>query len=1395
MIVSVVLPASGQENSLLIKLKDIPASLGKVNSAHKIQTGFAQVDRVLQSVSAQTINPVFSPAFTLESQMLSKWIKVVLPANQDIYSAMQQFSFLDQVEYCSINRPFKLHYVPNDPKLDEQWALAKIDAFSAWEIERGRDDVIVAVIDTGIEYDHPDLKNNVWVNETEDLNGNGTLDDGDLNGLDDDGNGFVDDVIGWDFTDAPNYPDGGDYLAPDNDPMDELGHGTSVSGIIAAEADNGIGISGLASNCKIMGLRAFTAGGNGEEDDVASAILYAIENGAKVINMSWGDVFVSRVVDDIIRYAASKGVVLVASAGNSATDQIHYPSGFEGTISVGATNQDDLLAGFSNFGPTMDLVAPGVDILSTGLDHSYSSNNGTSFSAPFVSAAAVLLLSQSPDLSADAIKGTLLNSTDDIGNRGWDELYAAGRLNINSALNHPLYSIVEIKSPHLDQGFSVGPVELIGSAWSPTLSYYSVSYGEGDNPDEWIEILTQNKPVLDGSLGTWGNLPSIDGSYMLKVEAVNRDGSIDQDFVRIFIDKTPPVISNLELLPMLDGDSHSLLISFETDDLCEGSLFFRPAGTSVDFDEALLSFRTNTLRYNLKQSEINELAELKINARNQSGLSYVDDNNSELYQVDLSKPPIDVTSFSPTNRQIQSGHILPRYYDFNGNGKPEIIVGTKQDGAIGLVKFFEFDGFAMSEVFTLGNTVIPRDIGDSDGDGKYELLCGYGFNSYLYEASEIGKFPDTLIKEWTGDGAFQYWASRIADLDSDGKGEIILRVVSSGSNTADMFVVEETTGDNSYAQVAAFENPTDGENQNGVPHCEFGDFDNDGAVEILLGDSDGDLYIYEATGDNTFVPTWQYKMPLLDTIDFITVGDFNGDRITDFAAGCHSDPNLNTEHDYDARHWVYRIFGMDGDNSYKTDAEYRVFGFESPKDFDSGMSSGDIDFDGDDELFLCAFPDLYVVDFVDENYGVSFYRNQIKSNSIVVVDVDVDGENEFWAGTMDNIQEFAGVGVATAPAVPVAVVAQPLNESQIRLEWREIKGADHYIVMRGTSETNMREYAVAVEPTYLDEIVDEGLLYYYSITAVDFEKEPMVSIQSQVVRAQAGKRPMLLTAQLETSKSVRLFFSKALNSTLKNATNYWLNDIDNRPTTAIPDASGQQVVVNFAKELNAGNFKIYCKNLQDIYNTSLDTLKNSADFSVTPSKSVPYLISGQLVNENSLELAFSEEMAKSSLANSANYDVGENIQITDVTLDETSLNKVVLNIETSRAFGALGKSYTIRVKNLVSAVGVPMQSGRGDFLQLIFSEKNLDNVFTYPNPFRPDMGVETIMFANLTQQAIIEIFTSQGISIKTLTEENGDGGAEWDMKNNNGDNVASGIYIYRITSGQQTVMGKLAIVR
>ncbi len=291
---------------------------------------------------------------------------------------------------------------------------------SAWDISTGKRDVIVAVIDTGVDYKHPDLVNNMYRNPKE-------IPD---NGIDDDGNGFVDDVFGYDFHDN------------DGDPMDENGHGTHCAGTIGAEGDNLTGVVGVNWQVQIMAVRFLGADGSGSTTDAIKAIDYAVANGAKVLSNSWGALLAkSSALQKAIQRAEAKGVVFVAAAGNDGINGDKYPTypaayDVSNIISVAATDPiDGTLAPFSNFGAkSVDIAAPGVNILSTYRGGGYAFMSGTSMATPHVAGAIGLLLSVKPELDHAAII-QLLTAHATFNKNLVGKVSSAGMLNVYGALS------------------------------------------------------------------------------------------------------------------------------------------------------------------------------------------------------------------------------------------------------------------------------------------------------------------------------------------------------------------------------------------------------------------------------------------------------------------------------------------------------------------------------------------------------------------------------------------------------------------------------------------------------------------------------------------------------------------------------------------------------------------------------------------------------------------------------------------------------------------------------------------------------------------------------------------------------------------------------------------------
>jgi subtilisin family serine protease len=360
---------------------------------------------------------------------------VNVPPGQTLQSVVNQLRQDPDVEYAEPNGVLRAFTAPNDPQYSSQYALGSnyIKAEAAWDITQGSASVVVAVIDTGITPGHADLSGNLWSNPN--VSGaSGAY--GTRIGIDWNNDG---DCTDTDPLEGPEQCAGPDPI--DDDGTNNIGeyHGTRVSGIIAATADNGVGIAGIARNCKIMAVKALNSEGAGSFDGIAEAILYAVDNGASVINMSLGGPTPSQAVVNAIAYATAHNVVVVAAAGNSGnSSSVNFPASIDKVIAVGATDSSNQLAYFSCTGPALDVVAPGVGILSTVPPQAYSSSggDGTSFSAPMVSAVVALLRTLDPNMSIEDVTRYIDFSATDLGGTGFDNGFGFGLLNAGAALTY-----------------------------------------------------------------------------------------------------------------------------------------------------------------------------------------------------------------------------------------------------------------------------------------------------------------------------------------------------------------------------------------------------------------------------------------------------------------------------------------------------------------------------------------------------------------------------------------------------------------------------------------------------------------------------------------------------------------------------------------------------------------------------------------------------------------------------------------------------------------------------------------------------------------------------------------------------------------------------------------------
>jgi beta propeller repeat protein len=639
-------PASEHEQpdfapgEVIIKLKknESPLELSTRLYATRIASDKSALATLKKNYNLRDEKPLFEALHNklkggrvnLKSPTVDLFPIYLLKTDADVVQTCAKLNQDPAVAYAEPNYTLSIDAtIPNDTQFSDQWALdntndCDIDAPEAWDITTGSSDIIVAVVDTGIDYNHPELADNIWINENEaegDANsdgypGIGGMDD-DADGLidedsqgnsryledgatvnpewindiaaDDDENGYADDIHGYDFCTSGQ--------SRDSDPMDDRGHGTHCAGIIGARGNNNNGIAGVCWDVTLMALKFLPSSGGGQTADAVVAWYYAVDNGARIISNSFGGSGYSQATQDAVDYAYSQGVVMVASAGNDDSSGPHYPSHYNHVIAVAATDRDDQKASFSNYGERIDIAAPGVSVVSTTPDNSYTSWGGTSMACPHVAGVAALILTQAPQSTPEEVYQAITRFSDDLGEPGKDDIFGHGRVNAYLACMAPNASVSITSPAHRQYLHSPPGIDITGSASiDGTFQRYELCAVPKENPHNVIWSVSHNEPVVDGSLippgqNVWDTTQHSDGGYYLILKVFDVNNQMASCAREVIIDNVnePPVFVSSDSVGAIIGEEMEYTIEARDPDdpeTAEGQLTYSagslPPGARFD---------------------------------------------------------------------------------------------------------------------------------------------------------------------------------------------------------------------------------------------------------------------------------------------------------------------------------------------------------------------------------------------------------------------------------------------------------------------------------------------------------------------------------------------------------------------------------------------------------------------------------------------------------------------------------------------------------------------------------------------------------------------------------------------------------------------------------------------
>ncbi len=1253
----------------------------------------------------------------------------------------EQSPLVEAAEYNYLRPTLADTVIPNDPKYPEQWNLPLMKLPQAWAIEKGNRRVVIAIIDSGIDYRHNDLAPKAWINPREIPE----------NGLDDDGNGYVDDVYGWDFTDAPNLQAEGDYLEGDNEPIDESGHGTHVAGIAGAMPNNGIGIAGVAWKCPLMAIRAgLSLGGSSrmQDDDSASAIVYAADNGANVINMSWGSQHRSFVIQDAIAYAYAYGAVLVAAAGNSQKPAAIFPAAYRKVIAVASTEQNQQRFYQSNFGASIDIGAPGNVILSTQIDNQYRLLTGTSMASPHVAGVAALLLAKRPALTHEEVRHILISTADPVHREDSDELdekfVGAGTVNAERALFASGALQARIRAPETNSG-GADAITFTGDTGGYKFRSWQLSYGESTVP---VEFTPFTQPATTQKIGetlaVWDTTTVPEGIYTVRLTVTATDGHQTHDQVVLSVDRTPPKVISLTATETLYGERSITIFTWATDDVTRNTLYYRRKGSLAPF--APITTTDLAVEHSLSLGFDTGVYQFFVESENTTQLKTRADNGGAFYTIDVLGGHISPSGFTEKSLDIPPLHIASVTADFDKDGQLEIVgnllasdtLDTELQAAILAIYERLPNGryelaHTLESLENLSNLEGFKTwtVDDTDRDGLLEILATDDERTFLIESSTPRGYPHQIIWEtpFLSGGT-------IADLDRDGHKEIL----GADNNNDRLLIFEYDNATNTHVERAVLINETPGSNVF-AQHFAIDDFDADGRTEFVAGDSEGELFIYEAAATDTFQLEWQTQLPLKN-ITQLASGDLTGDGSPEFVVGGvlslpdnPSGPLLWKFFVFTHTPFGYALLSEDGREATLAIAPHRRKA--------NSLAIADVDRDGSNNLIVAAYPNLYVMQWDGTALRALWHRKIEKTPMLFTAEHNQNGFDEFYVNLEDGIYRFESV-FATDPdgverLTPWNVEARPLTQKAVQVTWNAQQDNEttfqSFTVYRAKGEKEKAPAEKAFEKIaenltvtrFLDRHVTKDNTYWYAITVKDTNGTE--TPRTEPVAATPREPPQLIRAAYRQLHKV---VENPVPVSSEEKSIWVVVTYDRRMNLGIADES--RYILRRAKRIDGVNPVAAIR----------DRMGTRALLAFDAERLLEYF--GQPITAT----ADHYEIAVSNVA-----DIDENV-----------------------------------IRGATRPLEIP--SGMNET-----PIADLTQVRVYPNPVRPNVADKGIItFDRIPIGTRIQLFTAKGELLETLNvTEQDHNQKKWWLTSNNTADVSTGIYIYVLELDTEKKIGKIAVIK
>ncbi|MEF3694270.1 MAG: S8 family serine peptidase, partial [Candidatus Cloacimonadota bacterium] len=1050
----------------------------------------------------------------------------------------------------------------------------------------------------------------------------------------------------------------------------------------------------------------------------------------------------------------------------------------------------------SSYGVDLDVVAPGELVLSTYKTtpgEQYLEQSGTSMSSPYVTGAIALLKSIRPDLSPEEVRSRVLNSTDDLGDPGFDTRYGHGLLNTRKLLENTNPPVINLTYPLEMQGVS-DAFQILGTVQAESFLRYSVMRSSKSTPAEsdWRNVHDDTSQpyyyysqVTDGLVAQF-NIPDHlpEAKYLIRIQFRDQQGASYNYYRTVIYDSSSPTLiaGSLQSFERYDAQNLKHYVSAKFNEPVRSSLLITASDGSHHFSYA--AAQDSIQIWALPASIPPGMIGIQIVASNQSGLTY----DGQLVQNFKNIQYRAINTYGYDMTDIGPGRVpLTGSFDFNGNNYQEYVAMDLPTTGYGRVRAYEPRSAGHLLVHDFNDNFQPLALGSTDNESM-ELLGHKSDRVYLRKQNGTQIYPSTI--------AWQDSSVSGGTLGNFTSGNTGILLVKNLTNENVIQTYKRAT-DSTFVATNQLRNTTPTSLRNTfAPTIVVDNLDRDALPDILCADTDGDILVYEVINANSEQLCWTHRMPVANTYQ-LSSGDYTGDGNREFIVGGNYTSILNPDMNF----WYFESFRTTGNNQYESMGSIMFNNVQSQ----NAIHSADLDEDGKDEVILALSPNLYIMRYTDGSWLPEFYGESFQTFRIGTY---TDSQNKLHFLTNYKVSadstraaEWSRGTNFTGPQSPYLSLVEPNDEQSVQISWLD-SGAPAYNVYIKYPDGSTELVASTDANSYLIQGLTESLTYGFTVTAVDDSYSPSESMPSPWRMATPYRRPTLMGINMVGNNEIRILFDQAMANDAVNPSYYSVDNGIGMPSSVnqIFNQHGMQLRFSTNFTLESSPYTLSFHNVKGKTGTIPEISEISFAF-VLDTEAPRVLSAAASADRKSFTVQFSEALDPEGISNMENYTFS--VPETDIgnRIVSTELNPSGLVFQLQNPMRYSNQSYYIEITGVKDLAGNPLAPQYCTARIALQEIRNLSRVKLYPNPIRDEFQ-QWLTFVNFPEghRGRISIFDSAGSlvytsSIGPFNVDSNNITWRWNLINNSGLKVSSGIYYYVIEMNGDSRRGQFAIIK